>query len=200
MTATSPVLSLRGVSKRFGAVQALAGVSLECVAGEIHALVGENGSGKSTLLGIASGVLAPDEGEIEVTGRLATAYQATSHVLDLSVAENLYLAAPEAERPAYGAMAGWARETLSQYEMEVPVDARIGGLSLAERQFLEIVKALLSRPRVLLLDEPTTALGPGEVERLHELVVARAAEGVGVVYVSHRLPEVLTIATRVTVL
>jgi ribose transport system ATP-binding protein len=215
VASTSPVvLSLRGVSKRFGAVQALRDASLECRAGEIHALVGENGSGKSTLLGIASGVLAPDEGAVEIGGRrlaavsaaeahragLATAYQTTSHVLELSVAENLYLAAPAAERPAFGAMARWARETLAQYEVLVPAGARIGALSLAERQFLEIVKALLSRPKLLLLDEPTTALGPGEVERLHQLVQARAVEGVGIVYVSHRLPEVLTIAARVTVL
>src|SRR5438477_10156721 len=112
---TAPVvLSLQGVSKRFGTVQALRDVSVECRAGEIHALVGENGSGKSTLLGIASGVLAPDEGAVEIGGQplatvsaaeahragLAMAYQTYSHVLDLSVAENLFLAAPAAERPA----------------------------------------------------------------------------------------------------
>src|SRR5689334_8472951 len=117
MSSTTPdsaapvVLSLQGVSKRFGTVQALRGVSVECLAGEVHAVVGENGSGKSTLLGIASGVLAQDEGSVEIGGRklahgdtagairlgLGMAYQTYSHVLDLSVAENLFLAAPPAD-------------------------------------------------------------------------------------------------------
>src|SRR4029078_2659282 len=116
--ASPVVLSLRGVSKAFGAVQALRDVSVDCRAGEIHALVGENGSGKSTLLGIASGFLAPDEGVIESGSRkrrrtspaetrtlgLGIAYQTYSHVLDLSVAENLYLAAPPALQPKDGQM------------------------------------------------------------------------------------------------
>src|SRR5690242_52654 len=119
---TAAALSLRGVSKAFGAVQALRDVSFECGAGEIHALVGENGSGKSTLLGVASGFLAPDEGVVEVDGHeprhgspadarrlgLGIAYQTYSHVLDLSVAENLYLAVPAEVRPKYGPMEEWA--------------------------------------------------------------------------------------------
>jgi ribose transport system ATP-binding protein len=219
MTSTSPtqpqiVLSLAHISKRFGAVQAVRDVSVECRAGEIHAVVGENGSGKSTLLGIASGVLAPDEGAVEIGGqRLRTgdaahalrlgvgmAYQTYSQILDLSVAENLFLAAPATERPPYSRMGRWAAAKLEEYGLRLAPEARMGTLTLAERQLLEAVKALLTRPKTLLLDEPTTALGPGEVERLHALVLARAAEGVGVVYVSHRLPEVLAIADRVTVL
>ncbi len=216
MTSTTPetVLSLRGVSKRFGTVQALDDVSVDCRAGEVHALVGENGSGKSTLLGIASGFLHPDEGEVEIAGNrlhagraadalrygLAMAYQTYSQVLDLSVAQNLYLAAPAGERPAFARMSSWAARWLDELDLRVDPRARVATLTLAERQLLEVVKALLTRPKALLLDEPTTALGPGEVERLHELVLARAAAGVGVVYVSHRLPEVLGIADRVTVL
>src|SRR3954470_3329436 len=114
----SPVLALAGVSKAFGAVQALREVSFECRPGEVHALVGENGSGKSTLLGIASGFVAPDQGEIEIGGQirrhgspveartlgLGMAYQTYSHVLDLTVAENLYLAAPRSDQPSYGGM------------------------------------------------------------------------------------------------
>jgi ribose transport system ATP-binding protein len=212
--ATPVVLSLRGVSKAFGAVQAVRDVSFDCRGGEIHALVGENGSGKSTLLGMASGFLAPDAGEIEIDGRrrrrgspaearrlgLGIAYQTTSHVLDLSVAENLYLAAPAKERPTYARMAQWAAVTLEEFGVDLPVSARVGGLSLAQRQFLEVVKALLARPKVLLLDEPTTALGPQEVQQLHALVHERSRAGVGIVYVSHRLPEVLQIADRVSVL
>ena len=208
------VLSLRGVSKRFGAVQAVRDVSVDCLAGEIHALVGENGSGKSTLLGIASGFLAPDEGTVEIGGRpltrasvaeamrlgLGMAYQTTSLVLSMSVAENLYLAAPPDKRPPYGEMEPWAAEKLHEVDLPVPVSAPAGSLSLAERQLLEVVKALLPEPKVLLLDEPTTALGPEEIERLHALVFERSRRGVGVVYVSHRLPEILGIADRITVL
>jgi ribose transport system ATP-binding protein len=208
------VLSLRGVSKAFGVVQALRDVSVDCHEGEIHALVGENGSGKSTLLGIASGFLAPDEGAVEIGGTrlrhgspaearglgLGIAYQDYSHILDLSVAENLYLAVPADERPSYGAMADWATETLAPFELDIPVAAPAGSISLAQRQLLEVAKALLTRPKVLLLDEPTTALGPEAVEQLHTLVLEQARAGVAIVYVSHRLPEVLAVADRVTVL
>jgi ribose transport system ATP-binding protein len=212
--ASPVVLSLSGVSKAFGAVQALRDVSFDSRAGEVHALVGENGSGKSTLLGIASGFLAPDAGSVEIGGRrrrrgspaearrfgLGIAYQTYSHVNDLSVAENLYLAVPKADQPSYGGMDEWAAAKLAEFKLDLPVGAGVGSLPLVQRQLLEVVKALLAKPKVLLLDEPTTALGPEEVERLHALVLERSRSGVGIVYVSHRLPEVLGIADRVTVL
>ena len=208
------VLSVRGLSKAFGAVQALRDVSIDCRAGEIHALVGENGSGKSTLLGIASGFLTPDEGTVEIGGRrlahhspaaarrlgLGIAYQDYSHVLGLSVADNVYLAVPADERPPYGQMQSWAEKTLATFNIDVAVDAATGSLSLAERQLLEVAKALLTRPKALLLDEPTTAFGTEAVEQFHALVLEQAQAGVGIVYVSHRLPEVLAVAHRVTVL
>jgi ribose transport system ATP-binding protein len=212
--ASPVVLSLRAVSKSYGAVRALREVSVDCRAGEIHALVGENGSGKSTLLGIASGFLAPDDGSIEIGGRplgaasvaeairlgLGMAYQTYSQVVDLSVAENLYLAVPPERQPAYGDMAVWAARKLEEFKLSLPPGVLAGRLSLAERQLLEVVKALLAEPKVLLLDEPTTALGPAEIEQLHALVLERSRAGVGIVYVSHRLPEVLGIADRITVL
>jgi ABC-type sugar transport system ATPase subunit len=209
-----PALSLRGVSKAFGAVQALRDVSFDCHAGEIHALVGENGSGKSTLLGIASGFVAPDEGAVEIAAHprrhgspaearrlgLGIAYQTYSHVLDLSVAQNLCLAVPKDAQPPYGRMEEWAAAQLAAFDLDVPVTAVVRTLSLAQRQLLEVVKSLLAEPKVLLLDEPTTALGPEDVARLHALVLERRGAGVGIVYVSHRLPEVLGIADRITVL
>jgi ribose transport system ATP-binding protein len=212
--ASPAVLTLRGVSKAFGAVQALREVSVDCRAGEIHAVVGENGSGKSTLLGIASGFLVPDEGTVVVGEterrrvspaesrrlRLGIAYQTFSHVLHLSVAENLYLAAPPDLRPTYGRMDRWAADQLAAFDLDIPPSASSRALSLAQRQLLEVVKALLAEPKVLLLDEPTTALGPEDVDRLHALVHERSRAGVGIVYVSHRLPEVLGIADRVSVL
>jgi len=211
---SSDVLALRGISKSFGAVQAVRDVSIECRAGEIHALVGENGSGKSTLLGVASGFLAPDDGSVEIAGTerrrvspgetrrlgLGMAYQTYSHVLDLSVAENLYLAAPAELRPTFGRMEEWAAAHLAAFGLGITPAAAAGSLSLAQRQLFEVVKALLAEPKVLLLEEPTTALGLEDVERLHALVVERSRAGVGIVYVSHRLPEVLSIADRVTVL
>src|SRR5581483_5264303 len=103
-------------------------------------------------------------------------------------------------RPPYGQMHDWAKETLAGFTLDLPVAAPIGSLSLAERQLLEVAKALLTRPKVLLLDEPTTALGPDAVDQLHRLVLERARAGVGIVYVGHRLPEVLAVADRVTVL
>src|SRR6266542_2882580 len=148
--ASPGVLSLHGVSKAFGAVQALRDVSLDCRAGEVHALVGENGSGKSTLLGIASGFLAPDRGFVEIGGRrrrwgspaearrfgLGIAYQTYSHVLDLSVAENLYLAVPGSERPTYGRMEKWAASTLEEFGRDVSVKAVSGTVGRTQRQML----------------------------------------------------------------
>ena len=190
---SSDVLALRGISKAFGAVQAVRDVSIECRAGEIHALVGENGSGKSTLLGVASGFLAPDDGSVEIAGTerrrvspgetrrlgLGMAYQTYSHVLDLSVAENLYLAAPAELRPTYGRMEEWAAAQLAAFGLGIPPTAAAGSLSLAQRQLLEVVKALLAEPKVLLLDEPTTALGLEDVERLHALVSSGAVRASG---------------------
>jgi ribose transport system ATP-binding protein len=209
------VLSLQGISKQFGAVHALWNVSLECRAGEIHAVVGENGSGKSTLLGVASGFVDPDRGTVKIGGRalrvdspsrarslgLGMAYQENSLVLSLSVKENLYLAAPRRQRPSYRNMKDWAIEILARFELDdLFADASVGWLTVGERQLLEVAKALLSDPKVLLLDEPTTALGPGQVNWLHRTILNRAAHGIGIVYVSHRLPEVLSVSDRVTVL
>ena len=210
------VLELKGVSRQFGAVRALTDVSFDCRAGEVHAVVGENGSGKSTLLGIASGFVDPDLGAVEIGGRplrrdspalarrlgLAMAYQDTSLILAEPVKNNLFLAASEGHRPPFWRRKKWARRVLAEFDLDLELfpDAPAGFLSLADRQLFEVAKALVTDPKVLLLDEPTTALGPDEVEALHRTVAACRRRGVGVVYVSHRLPEVLEIADRVTVL
>ena len=114
-----------------------------------------------------------------------------TEVIGLTVAENLFLAAPPSERPKYGRMEPWAAERLREAELDIAAAAPTASLSLAQRQMLEVVQALLSKPKVLLLDEPTTALGHGDVERLHALIRDLAAQGIGIAYVSHRLPEVL---------
>ncbi len=210
------VLELRGVSRQFGAVRALTNVDFDCRAGEVHALVGENGSGKSTLLGIASGFVDPDLGEIHIGGKrlrtdspalarklgLAMAYQDLSLIQAEPVKNNLFLAAPPEKRPPYWKRKRWARKLLGEFDLDLELfpDAPAGTLTLAERQLFEVAKALVSDPEVLLLDEPTTALGPDEVEDLHRVVAACRERGIGIVYVSHRLPEVLEIADRITVL
>lgn len=210
------VLDLRGISRRFGAVRALTRVSFDCRAGEIHAIVGENGSGKSTLLGVASGFVEPDEGTVHIGERrlrrdspaearalgLAMAYQDASSVLAQPVKNNLYLAAPPRRRPPFWRRKRWARWLLAELDLPIELfpDAPVATLTLAERQLFEVAKALVTDPLVLLLDEPTTALGPHEVEALHRTLVARRDAGMGIVYVSHRLPEVLEVADRVTVL
>jgi ribose transport system ATP-binding protein len=210
------VLELRGVSRQFGAVRALTDVSFDCRAGEVHAVVGENGSGKSTLLGIASGFVDPDLGDVQIGGKplrrdspalarklgLAMAYQDTSLILAQPVKNNLYLAAPPERRPHFWRRKKWARRVLTELDIDLELfpDAPAGSLSLADRQLFEVAKALVNEPLVLLLDEPTTALGPHEVEALHRTLAGCRERGVGVVYVSHRLPEVLEIADRITVL
>ena len=215
-TTAETVLELAGVSRQFGAVRALTDVSFDCRAGEVHALVGENGSGKSTLLGIASGFVEPDRGTVRIAGKtlrtdspalarklgLAMAYQDTSLVLAQPVKNNLYMAAPPDERPPFWRRKKWARRLLGEFDLDMELfpDSPAGFLTLAERQMFEVAKALVSDPKVLLLDEPTTALGPDEVEALHRTVAACRRRGMGVVYVSHRLPEVLEIADRITVL
>jgi ABC-type sugar transport system ATPase subunit len=210
------VLELTGVSRQFGAVRALTNVSFECRAGEIHALVGENGSGKSTLLGIASGFVDPDVGEVRIAGErlrtdspalarklgLAMAYQDGSSVGMEPVKNNFYFSAPPDQRPPYWRRKKWARKLLADFDLDIELfpDVPAGYLTLADRQLFEVAKALVTDPKVLLLDEPTTALGPDEVEALHRTIVACKERGVGVVYVSHRLPEVLEVADRITVL
>jgi ribose transport system ATP-binding protein len=130
------------------------------------------------------------------------AYQDTSLILPEPVKDNLFLAMPEDQRPPFWRRKRWARKVLAEFDLDLELfpDAPAGFLSLSDRQLFEVAKALVIDPKVLLLDEPTTALGPDEVEALHRTVAACRRRGVGVVYVSHRLPEVLEIADRITVL
>jgi ribose transport system ATP-binding protein len=194
-------------------VKALDNFSFDVHAGEVHAILGENGSGKSTLMKIASGAITPNAGRIEIGGKhlahadpreaisygLATVYQDDSLVRELSVAQNLFLATPKGSVP-YGSMVRWAEEQLAPFNLGISPTSAVGNLTPAHRQFVEVVKALLSNPRVLLLDEPTSTLDYDGVAHLTSLVRDLTAKGTGVVYVSHRLPEILDLANRVTIL
>jgi ribose transport system ATP-binding protein len=206
-------LELTNISKRYPGVQALNRVSFECRPGEIHAVLGENGSGKSTLLGIASGATMADEGQVRIMGEaltsadpllarrlgLATVYQDDSLARELTVAENLLLGVIDGPASLSGKRA-WAANLLAPYELDISPDAFVGQLNPAQRQFLEIVKALAANPSVLLLDEPSSTLDFSGVEKLSGIVEQIAAAGAAVVYVSHRLPEILALADRVTIL
>jgi len=207
------VLKMESVSKSYPGVKALDNFSFDVHAGEVHAILGENGSGKSTLMKIASGAITPNAGRIEIGGKhlahadpreaisygLATVYQDDSLVRELSVAQNLFLATPKGSVP-YGSMVHWAEEQLAPFNLGISPTTAVGNLTPAHRQFVEVVKALLSNPRVLLLDEPTSTLDYDGVAHLTSLVRDLTAKGTGVVYVSHRLPEILDLANRVTIL
>jgi rhamnose transport system ATP-binding protein len=212
----TPRLQLTNISKRFGATAALSDVSLELLAGEIHALVGENGAGKSTLVKTIAGVHPPDAGEIRIDGELVTipspavarsmgiavVHQEPRLFPDLSVAENIFLVAPPMDRLhtiAWGEMRRRAGNLFQELDVKIDVSAPVRGLSMADQQLIEIAKALSFDARVLILDEPTASLSSHEVERLFSIVRRTKERGVGVLFVSHRLDEVFQLCDRATV-
>ena len=211
-----PLIRVTGVTKKFGGVQALRGVNLEVLPGEVHALLGENGAGKSTLIKILSGVHAYDEGSIEIAGQkvafespaksreagVAVVYQDLSLVESLSVGANLMLGREPRTRLGFVRQ----RELMAQvsaflHQHNIPLDPRVpvDSLPFAYRQMTEICKALMGDVRVLILDEPTSALTGGEEQILFDAIRTVTARGVGVIYVTHRLNEVFRISQRVTV-
>jgi ribose transport system ATP-binding protein len=217
---TAPAASAKNIFKHFGATQALDGVAFNVMAGEIHALVGENGAGKSTLVRILGGVYQPDSGELFVDGEpchfanphdaiaagIVTIPQELRLVPALSVAENLtlddppvrfVLGVPLVDRAA---MREQARQALAQLDFAPDPDTRVDRLSFAERQLVAIAKALRKRCRLLILDEPTAALETREINRLFAVLERMKSQGTAIVYVSHRLDEVVTLADRCTVL
>ncbi|GIU92968.1 MAG: ABC transporter ATP-binding protein [Acidimicrobiia bacterium] len=210
------VLVARGISKTYPGVRALVGVDLTVGAGEVHALLGENGAGKSTLMKIMAGSVVPDAGELRLVGKVipfgspeaaraagvSIVYQELSLVPTLTVAENVMLG----RWPTRWGVVAWdelrdaAVGYLRRVGLEIPPETRVAELGMAERQLVEIAKALSVDPVVLLLDEPTSALSEGEARRLFGIIRDLTATGVAVIYVSHRLGEVVQIADRVTVL
>jgi ribose transport system ATP-binding protein len=210
---THPALALQGVAKTYPGVVAVAEATFTCRRGEIHALLGENGAGKSTLMGIATGTVAPDRGEVVIAGQtlerphprsarahgIAMVYQDDSLLPDLTVAENLLLAS--AVRPrSWRALNAWAGERLTALGFDVDPRAAVRDLPVSARGLVEIAKALESDPAVVVLDEPTAALGAADVERLHARLRALAETGVAIVYITHRLNEVFAVCDRATVM
>jgi ABC-type sugar transport system ATPase subunit len=211
-----PLLVVDRVSKRFGATQALAEVSLSVARGAIHALVGENGAGKSTLIKILGGACQPDAGTMRLDGapqrfadpRAALAAgivvipQELRLVPALSVAENLMLGHLPTRRLSVDrrALRARARHTLERLGVDLPLAERVDRLSYAERQLVAIGRALSQQARILILDEPTAALAAREIRALFDVLVELKAAGVALIYVSHRLAEVVELADRCTVL
>lgn len=215
--AAEPVLAVRGITKRYGGVTALDGVSLDLAAGEVHCLAGENGCGKSTLIKIISGAERPDGGEIVIDGvayaemdpaaamrsGIQVIYQDFSLFPNLTVAENITLTSAVADGKRFYSAARLrhvAEKIVADLGLDLDLDADVENLVVADRQLTAICRALVHDARVIIMDEPTTALTHAEVARLFALVERLRERGVALAFVSHKLDEVLEVSQRVTIL
>jgi general nucleoside transport system ATP-binding protein len=215
--AASPALELRGITKRFPGVLANDRVDFELRPGEVHALLGENGAGKSTLMNIVYGLYRPDEGEIRVHGKPVTMHSpkdAIEHGIGMvhqhfmlipvmTVAENMVLAAEPTRAGVlldYGDAVERVRELSNRFGLAVEPTARVQNISVGQQQRVEILKALYRGAEILILDEPTAVLTPQEAEELFEIIEGLTKEGKSIIFISHKLREVLEVADRITVL
>ena len=213
----TPVLAVRHVSKSFAGVRALVDIDLEIAPGEIHCLAGENGSGKSTLIKVISGVHTPEEGSVAIAGREYThltpsaaidagvrvIYQDFSVFPNLSVMENIALGSEVAAGRALvnrSRMREVAREAVAKIGFQVDLDELVGNLSVADKQLVAISRALMGDAKLIIMDEPTTALTKKEVCALFDIVADLQSRGIAIVVVSHKLEEVFEIAQRFTIL
>lgn len=213
----APLLEACSVSKAFPGVQALSDVSLPVLPGVVHAVVGENGAGKSTLMRILAGVYPPDSGDLRWDSEpivfsgptaarrrgISTIYQEFNLFPDLTVAENVMFGHEPRTRYQtldWAAMRRMAAHLLGGLAADVPVDREVHALSVAQQQLVEIAKALSTDARVVIMDEPTAALNPAEVARLFDVIARLKGDGRAVLFISHRLDEVLAIADTITVL
>ncbi len=212
------LVSLRGIAMRFGATRAVDGVDLDLNGAEVHGLIGENGAGKSTLMRVLAGFFDDYEGVIAIDGLrvdiaspgrarregIALVHQELSLLPEFTVAENIFLGREPGGRVpgsvSFPRMNREAEAALAACGVELPPTAKVGNLSIAERQLVEIVKGVAFAPRVLILDEPTSSLTIREVRRLFAVVRRLAERGAAVVYISHKLDEVRAIADRITVM
>ncbi len=217
MTGSAPILEMIGISKTFPGVKALTDVSLTVYPGEVHALMGENGAGKSTLMKILSGAYHADPGgEIRIDGKhvtisgpldalhcgISTIYQELSLAPNLSVAENMLLGREHRSGPMVNrrSMEQACRAVLDRLGVRFKASTKVGELSMAERQLVEIARALIANARILIMDEPTTSLSSRETDALFALIRQLRAEGLAIIYISHRMAEVYELADRVSVL
>ena len=213
----SPILELRSITKRFPGVVANDGVDFDLLPGEVHALLGENGAGKSTLMNIVYGLYKPDSGEILVRGKpvtLGSAREAITHGIGMvhqhfmlipvmTVAENIVLASEPTHAGVlldYAAAVERVRELSERFGLAVDPEARVENIGVGQEQRVEILKALYRGAEILILDEPTAVLTPQEATELFEIIRGLQAQGKSIIFISHKLKEVLQIADRITVL
>jgi ribose transport system ATP-binding protein len=213
----TPVLVMDRITKNFPGVRALDGVTLEVRRGEVHALVGENGAGKSTLVKILAGAVLADQGEIRIEGHaveipsphaaqqlgVSMIYQEFNLVPHLTVAENIFLGREPQVVPGiidWGRMYREAQAVLDRLGVKLDVRAPVSRLSVAQQQMVEIAKAISTNAKLIVMDEPSATLTEHELARLFDLIRALRADGVSIIYISHRLEEIFEIADRVTVL
>jgi ABC-type sugar transport system ATPase subunit len=214
---TTPVIAMRGIVKTFPGVLALDRVDFDVLPGEIHALVGKNGAGKSTLMHVLMGIYDRDGGEVVVRGEridhmtttrardagIVLVSQHAKYIPALSIAENVFAGAPPRTRAGFvdwGRLNQLARVRLARFGLDIDVSRKMEGLSVAERQMIEIARALFAEASVVILDEPTAPLPKHEVELLFAFVRRQREAGASFIYISHYLEEVFAIADRVTVL
>jgi len=217
--ARSPLLELRGITKRFGAAQALSGVDLDVFAGEVLALVGDNGAGKSTLVKTIAGIFPPEGGEMRFGGvpialrgprdatrlGIATVYQDLALCDNLDVVANLFLGREERATPSMmldeEAMEKRALAVLHVLNVKLPsVRAAMGGLSGGQRQSVAVARALMGEAKLVMLDEPTAALGVVQTTQVLELILRLKQQGLAVIVISHNLADVFRVADRIVVL
>ncbi|WON87629.1 sugar ABC transporter ATP-binding protein [Delftia sp. UGAL515B_04] len=214
--APPPMLEARALAKSFGAVQALKGVSFRLRAGTVHTLLGENGAGKSTLLKILAGVHRPDGGQLLIEGAgtelaspadaqrhgIAIVHQELSLAPNLSVADNLFAARLPQRAGCVDrrALRRDAAALLARLGMDLDSNAQVAELSLAQRQLVEIAKALCQPARIVIMDEPTSSLSDSEAQILFNLIARLKAEGRAIIYVSHRMDEIMRISDEITVM
>ena len=213
---STPFVSVQSVSKSYGGAQALRGASLSVFPGEVHGLVGANGAGKSTLIRILAGLTQPDDGDILVEGKRVVAdsphvagklgmsfiHQELAFVPGMTVIENIMLGMPKKTRLGvvdWGAIAKDVAPIAARVGVRAPLDANAKGLSTAENWLINIARALVLKARLIVMDEPTAALSAAEAERLFSIIHDLRRSGVAVLYVSHRLDEILELCQRVTV-
>jgi len=212
----TPMVEMRGITKHFPGVLANDGVDLDVRAGEVHTVLGENGAGKTTLMKILNGLYQPDEGEILVGGqpvKITSPSDAIKHhigmvhqhfmlVETLTVAENVALGLPSSRGPMtdLDVVSDRVRGLGEQYGLEIDTSAVVWQLAVGERQRVEIIKALYREARILILDEPTAVLTPQEVEQLFKTLRQLTADGRALIFISHKLHEVLALSDRITVL
>jgi ribose transport system ATP-binding protein len=208
------VLSLKNITKEYPGVVALNNFSLDFYEGEVHALLGENGAGKSTLIKIISGAITPDAGEIVLRGKvfrnmtphlsrengIEVIYQEFNLVDSLSAAENIYLGKRTGRFVNYSAMEAEAKKLFNQFNVDLDPAANVGSMTTAQRQIVEIAKAISKNVKILIMDEPSAPLTVAEIQCMFDIVRKLKARGVTVIYISHRIDEIFEISDRVTIM